>query len=115
MNKTQQILKSRDEEFDNIWNVKILNELNGSKNYAVPDFKKIKSFHATTISLLLNSIKEEINRLKKKSGCGCPPFQSLHDGACWGEEFEGESKGYNEALTDISTLLSETISNIQTK
>lgn len=53
MNKTQQILKSREEEFDKEfdWAISQNSRFNEVETY-------IKSFHATTISLLLNSLKE---------------------------------------------------------
>lgn len=99
MNKTQQLLKEREEEFDNkfgsVWNSK------HSEFIRIPDGVKrnIKSFHATTISLLLNSLKEEVENKKWNKANG------------WSDV----AQGYNNALDDISTLLSETISNIQTK
>ena len=104
MNKTQQLLKSREEEFDNkfgsVWNSK------HSEFIRIPDGVKrnIKSFHATTISLLLNSLKEEINTMMDIGALAAGTLQAME-----------HNVGWENCKHHISTLLSETISNIQTK
>ena len=92
MNKTQQLLKQRDEAFDEQYTSMAYGEKWRPGMEITPSM--VKSFHATTISLLLTSLKEEIKNKKGWSTIG-------------GERYI--------KLDDISTLLSETISNLQTK
>lgn len=54
---------------------------------------------------LLEQVCGVLDGMKKKSGCGCPPFQPMHDGQCWSEEFEGSAKAYNQALENAKTTI----------
>ena len=45
---------------------------------------------------------------RKKTNCGCPPFDSKHDGACR----DGDYTDYNQALSDILQIIKEDIRNI---
>ena len=160
MNKTQQLLKEREEEFDKefvekgaelehirwakwqnylhsflTWNDEI-------KGWVLPHEKKewwdseirtpyamltekqkesdrketreylplIKSFHATTISLLLNSLKEEIGGIKTSK-----EYDAMVKMGDLSFLNYTPTQIYTKAISDISTILSETISNIQTK
>lgn len=98
MNKTQQLLKEREEEFDRKF---IAYNYNEDIQTLIGNPNEIKSFHATTISLLLNSIKEEIDGKR-----------SDFKGGGVGKDTDIFMSGYNSALSDISTLLSETISTL---
>lgn len=114
MNKTQQLLKEREDKWNELIDMYVAPNkrdtvkecVNGNAEYngtvrinasAIPLFRNIKSFHATTISLLLNSLKEEIGKIEH-------PHEDV---AC----------DYSDHINkdDVLTLLSETISNIQTK
>lgn len=101
MNKTQQILKEREEEFDKEFPSTYI-EFPSGKDFievvsATYPIENIKSFHTTTISLLLNSLKEEIEGMEGKN-------------KKWGEVAE---LAYDEAISDISILLSETLEVIK--
>lgn len=104
MNKTQQLLKEREENFDKLFfpvgtdfTSHLLKEYNES----------VKFFHTTTISLLLTSLKEEIESMKFEEA---PPFSANN-------EIRDKAKLINEYLMpyvkkSLSTLLSEIISNL---
>lgn len=109
MNKTQQLLKEREDGLGNLVREYarqsyLVSEENHPEKDEIDAFENIKSFHATTISLLLNSLKEETEKRKQADECICGIKETCM-GQCSG--------GYNSALSDISTLLSETISEIQ--
>lgn len=109
MNKTQQLLKDREEQLNaEIASLLIASSLfhsqiseTGGKTLNFPVYEenlkdeidKFKSFHTTTISLLLNSLKEEITKER--------------DIRIWDKNGrELIEKDY------VLTLLSETISNL---
>jgi len=101
MNKTQQILKKREKEFNEKFG-----SINGDyfRDFDTPT--KVKAHIATTISLLLNSLQEDIRSRRQSED----KYSKRHN-----HQVLWTDIGYNKALSDISTLLSETISNIQTK
>lgn len=127
MNKTQQLLQERSELFEKLW-TKFLelqkeihaitleeahdkrNNVNSVRSSVAKDnlssqaneiFSQIKSFHATTISLLLTSLKDEVDlRINNLFDEG--RMSLLND----------NENGQYKVLSDISTLLSETISDI---
>ena len=108
MNKTQQLLKEREKEFNEKFG-----SVNGDyfRDFDTPT--KVKAYIATTLSLLLKSIKEELEIMEQSlPNSKCRNAESEMFGRCFDCE---KTKGYNSALSDISTLISETISNIQTK
>lgn len=115
MNKTQQLLKSREEEFDKEFTFKghfgekkftyfRTNNYTKETPIVLDDkvIEDLKSFHATTISLLLNSLKEEIGEIES----------NIHKTQTGSSDYQA---GQLSILSHISTLLSEIISNIQTK
>ena len=113
MNKTQHLLKSRDEEFDKL----MVEEYGKWKIGRV----EAKSFHATTISLLLNSLKEEIEQMECPEKCSQGHIFEGYGGEDGTEENWGacpvcvKSSKYNPVIkkSDISTLLSETINSLK--
>lgn len=48
----------------------------------------------------LAELKAKVEGMKK-SNCGCPPFQSLHDGPCRHSDYTD----YNQALSDVLAFL----------
>lgn len=101
MNKTQQLIRERKRKFKE----QFITPRGLLNCYATNNTNLVLDFNDETISLLLNSIKEDIEQMKDFS----------EDIYC-GIKIENEKReSYNSALSDISTLLSETISNIQTK
>lgn len=107
MNKTQQLLKSREEEFDKefgeiaFWNQ---NTHKYELQKTAKHYKRSKSFNATTLSLLLNSLKEEIDLMVDIGALAAGTPEAME-----------HNVGWENCKHHISTLLSETISNIQTK
>ena len=103
MNKTQQLLKEREERFEKLFEDESVVKLQVGifKSDVQINVDALKSFHATTISLLINSLKEETGKL---------PRYDVYDGG----EAESEDGDYFK-VNEVLTFLSETISNIQTK
>ena len=121
MNKTQQILKEREEEFD-----KEFPPFRGvGAQFPIfentPNRNHIIQHHATTISLLLNSLKEEIEQMECPEKCSQGHIFEGYGGEDGTEENWGacpvcvKSSKYNPVIkkSDISTLLSETINSLK--
>lgn len=104
MNKTQQLLKSREEAFDKIFSQEWWNGFGTTEDINKQGIEAIKSFHATTISLLLTSLKEEIDLMVDIGALAAGTPEAME-----------HNVGWENCKHHISTLLSETISNIQTK
>lgn len=100
MNKTQQLLKEREKEFMNL-DMMRLASIDLTKEEIESFMSRINSFNTTTISIFLNSLKEEISKL---------PVDLVNT------KFNKDDKDeFVDAIrvSDIDALLSETISNIK--
>lgn len=67
--------------------------------------EQLKSFILSLLQEQREEIVKEMDGMKKKPGCGCPPFRALHEGFCWTEEFENEASGWNKALDHAIALI----------
>lgn len=108
MNNTHHLLKKREKEFNEKFG-----SVNGDyfRDFDTPT--KVKAHIASTISLILTSLKGELKIMEQSlPNSKCRNAESEMFGKCFDCE---KTKGYNVALSDVSTLLSETISNIETK
>lgn len=125
MNKTQKLLKEREEKLRDQVRGLIADTITYYNRYDVnfeewdwrePIENDIKSFHTTTISLLLTSLKEEIENeleIQKKVQEKAKEVVAIGRARVAGMVADKYTRiGKIEALSDISTLLSETINNL---
>lgn len=110
MNKTQQLLKEREEEFMNL-DMMCLASIDLTKEEIEAFMSRINSFNITTISILLNSLKEEVKEMKKDTQTIIQRDDLT--GSVSSIEIPIENRDYNAAISDISTLLSETLEAIK--
>lgn len=99
------IIEKEIEKFEELFGIDIVFQTpEGFRKLESPSIQSFLSSSLTRVALaVLDNVEKGLP--ETKSGCGCPPFQSTHEGYCWSEEYPGESIKHNSLLSQIKQHL----------